>query len=382
MHRYRIALILMLCLPLFGCFEDPVREHVHLTLLGAGPVIVTVVQEVADPRLAESNEELADRMEESRTTIESNLDPWSRRFALQQPLAEHRSTQWVEGNLRRSVHSAVLTSFDEVVEMVATDGLTGNLAVAGGVAGVSFFPTGGSRATYTQRQEAERLLVEWSDTLAAYFESVIDLYTYLGSRPDRAVPCFAHIFDTHAGIAASGPLEAEEEELVLRIKNALDAVVLVLVVPEGESFSMNELTRLVYDPFPARLTVSVDGRVLQSDGWIADSGFFERPAVDAWNALISLDGRWLAPDLVTAMVSPAPEDLQPEPDPVEFASRLRYVAAAPTSADVESALLSGLVPASELTLRWRPLATADDDSDAAAESWLPLMTAAEAMISD
>ncbi len=382
MRRYRIALITVLCLPLFGCFEEAVREHVHLTLRGAGPVIVTVVQEVADPRLAEGNQELADRMEESRTTIESNLDPWSRRFALQQPLAEHRSTQWVEGNLRRSVHSAVLASFDEVVEMMEADGLTGSLAVAGGVAEVSFFTTGGSRATYTQRQEAERLLVEWSDTLAEYFESVIDLYAYLESRPDRAVPCFAHIFDTHDGVAASGPLEAEEEELVGRVKDALDAVVLALVVPEGESFSMNELTRLVYDPFPARLTVSVDGRVLQSDGWIADSGFFERPAVDAWNALVSLEGRWLSPDLVTALASPAPEDLQPDPDPVEFAARPRFVAAAPTSAEVESALLSALVPADERTLRWRPVATARDDSDAASESWLPLMAAAEASIAD
>jgi hypothetical protein len=380
MRRYRIALIALLCLPLFGCFEDPVREHVHLTLRGAGPVIVTIVQEVADPHVAEGNEELADRMEESRTTIESNLDPWSRRFALQQPLAEHRSTQWVAGNLRRSVHSAVLASFDQVVEMVAEDGLTGSLTVAAGVAELSFFPTGGSRATYAQRQEAERLLVEWSDTLAEYFESVIDLYTYLGSRPDRAVPCFAHIFDEHDGVAASGPLETEEEELVRRVKNALDAVVLALVVPEGESFSMNELTRLVFDPFPARLTVSIEGRVLQSDGWIADSGFFERPAVDAWNALGSLEGRWLSPDLVTAMASPAPEDSQPETDPVEFAARPRFVAAAPTSAEVESALLSALVPVDDLTLRWRPVASAYDDSSTAAESWLSLMAAAEASI--
>ena len=380
MHRYRITLIASLCLPLLGCFEDPVREHVHLSLRGAGPVIVTVVQEVEAPEMAESNKELADRMEESRTTIESNLDPWSRRFALQQPLAEHRSTQWVEGNLRCSIHSAVLASFDDVVELVEEDGLTGSLTVAGGVVEVSFFPTGGSRATYTQRQEAERLLVEWSDTLAEYFESVIDLYTYLGDRPDRAVPCFAHVFDNQASVAVSGPLEAEEEELIARVKDALDAVVLALVVPEGESFSLNELTRLVYDPFPAKLTVTVDGEALQADGWIARSGFFERPAVDAWNALESLEGRWIAPDLVTAMASPAPEDSQPETDPVEFAARPRFVAAAPTSADVESALLSALVPADELTLRWRPVASAYDDSSTAAESWLSLMAADEASI--
>ncbi len=268
MHRLRIALIVMSCLPLFGCFEDPIREHVHLSLRGSGATIVTVVQEVADPRMAQNNAELADRMEETRITIESSLDLWSRRFALQQPLAEQQSIQRVEGKLRRSVHSAVLTSFEDALEMVEADGLTGGLVVAGGIAEVSFFPTGGSRATYTQRQEAERLLAEWSETLTEYFESVIDLYSYLESRPDRAVPCFAHIFDKHDGVAASGPLEAEEEELVRSVKDALDSVVLALLVPDGEAFSMNELTRLVYDPFPARLTMSVDGHALKSEGWI------------------------------------------------------------------------------------------------------------------
>jgi len=98
------------------------------------------------------------------------------------------------------------------------------------------------------------------------------------------------------------------------------------LVPEGESFSMNELTRLVFDPFPARLTVSVDGRVLQSDGWIAESGFFERPAVDAWNALVSLEGRWLSPDLVTALASPAPEDPeQPDATTVTRRTAVRIV---------------------------------------------------------
>ena len=225
MRHLRIVLVVGLCVPLFACFEEAVREHVHLTLRGDGPVIVTVVQDVADPRLAEDNEELANRMEESRNSIENNLDPWSRRFALELPLAEHMSIQRVEGKLRRSVHSAVLSSFDEVAGMIEADGLTGDLAVAAGVAELSFYPTGSTRATYTQRQEAERLLNEWSDSLATYFETAIDLYTYLERNPDRAVPCFAQIFDVHNDIA-----ESAGADYAARLKG----LYLPLTSPQGE----------------------------------------------------------------------------------------------------------------------------------------------------
>ena len=269
MRRLTITLAVLLCLPLTGCFEEPVVEHFHLTLRGAGPVIVTVVQEVADPDLASSNTALADRMEASRNALEHELDPWSRRFALLQPLAEHQSIERVDGELRRSVHSAVLASFDDVARMVEAEGLSGNLTVNGGVAELSLFSTGGSRATAVQRQTVERRLVEWSQSLADYFESVIDLYGYLDARSDRSVPCFAHIFDTHEGVPGSGPLKPEEEEMVLRVKDTMDGVVEALLVADGESYSLNELARLVYDPFPARLTISVTGAVLESEGLVA-----------------------------------------------------------------------------------------------------------------
>ena len=47
MRHCRAALIALLCLPLTACFEEPVREHVHLTIRNDDPVIITVVQEVA-----------------------------------------------------------------------------------------------------------------------------------------------------------------------------------------------------------------------------------------------------------------------------------------------------------------------------------------------
>ena len=327
------------------------------------------------------NPVLNDRLEESRDTIDNNLDPWSQRFALLEPLAEHVSVERVEGELRRSIHSAVLPSFDEVLQLVEADGLTGSLTIVGGTAELDLFPTGGSRATYTQRQDADRLLSEWSVALAAYFEVVVDLYAHLDERPDRAVPCFAHVFDKDEGPGSTGELEPVEEELVVRVEDAMDNVAFALMVDDGEAFSLNELTRLVYDPFPARLTIAVEGRVLETEGFSAGADFFERPPVDAWNALRSLEGRWISPDLVTAAAAPVSDDRQPDPDVLAFASLPRRYFRPPDAAEVESAIVDELVPEEMLRLVWRPpptAAAADEES----VDWLAVMAKAETSVPD
>ena len=380
MPRFRSLLILLLCLPLLGCFEEPVREHLHLTLRGGGPVIITVVQEVTPSGRTGNNPVLDDRLEESRDTIDHSLDPWSQRFALLEPMAEHISVERVDGELRRSVHSAVLPSFDEVLQMVEADGLTGSLTVVDGKAQLELFPTGGSRATYTQRQDADRLLGEWSAMLAVYFETVADLYAYLDDQPDRAVPCFAHIFDKQEGLGITGPLEPVEEKLVVRVEDAMEEVAFALMVPSGQAFSLNELTRLVYDPFPARLTIAVEGQVLEAEGFSAGADFFERPPVDAWTALRSLEGRWISPDLVTAAAAPAPDDRQPDPDVLAIASIPRRYFPPPDAAEVESAIVAGLVPEEMLRLVWRPPDA--DGTEGKSVDWLAVMAKAETSVPD
>jgi len=381
MRQARIALLALLCLPLLACFEEPVREHLHLSLRGDGPVVVTVVQEVTPSNDIGDNPELNDRLDESRDTIDHSLDPWSQRFALLEPLAEHVSVERVDGELRRSIHSGVLSSFDEVLRMVEADGLTGSLTVVGGTAQLELFPTGGSRASYTQRQNADRLLGEWSAVLAVYLEAVVALYAHLNEQPDRAVPCFAHIFDKHDGLGDTGPLEPVEEQLVLRVKDAMEEVAFALMVDDGEAFSLNELTRLVYDPFPARLTIAVTGEVLGSEGFETGADFFERPPVDAWNVLRSLEGRWISPDLVTAAATPGPDDVQPDPNVLVLASIPRRYSTPPDAAEVESAIVAGLVPEEMLRLVWRPPPAAEANAEESVD-WLTVMANAETSVPD
>ena len=108
----------------------------------------------------------------------------------------------------------------------------------------------------------------------------------------------------------------------------------------------------------------------------------ERPPVDAWQALMSLEGRWVAPDLVTAAVAPVPEELQPDPDPSIFAALPRRYFSPPAAAEVRSALLSELVPEDVHVVRWR---WSDSSSPVESEGdidWLQVMVDAEASVPD
>jgi hypothetical protein len=382
MHQARIALITLLCLPLVACFEEPVTEHLHLTFPGDGIVIATVVQEIAPSDRSPENRALADRLEESREAIEYHLDPWSQRFATLEPLAEHQSIERVEGELLRWIHSAVFGSFDVFLPLVEADGLTGNLARDGRATELSLFPSGGSRATYSQRQEVERRLNQWSAQLADYFDAVANLYHHLDREPDRAVPCLAHVFDTHDGLEETGPLSPTEEDLVDAVKESMEWIAAALLVPDDEAFSLNELSRFVYDPFPARLTVAVEAEALSTAGFIDRGSHFERPAIDVWNALRSLEGRWISPDLVTAAAAPVPDEQQPEPDVRLLAAMPRYFSSPPTPAEVEAAISAELVAEDMLQIRWSVAPRRKDPWDPDPSFWLDAMAAAEAHIPD
>jgi hypothetical protein len=383
MREIRAALIAILCLPLMACFEEPVQEHLHLTIRTDGSVVATVVQQVASSDAGEGNPVLADRLEEARETLAQNLDPWSQRFAQLSPLAEHQSVEQVEGEVRRSIHSAVFASFDELAPLVEEDGLTGTLITLEHEGELSLFPTGSTRATYFQRQDADRRLGDWSSQLAEYFGATIELYEHLDRQPERAVHCLAHIFDKHEGLGETGPLTPIEERLVVRAKESMEEVAEALIVPDDEAFSLNELSRLVYDPFPARLTVLVQAEVVDSIGFVSNDGSFERPVVDVWNALRSLEGRWIFPDLVTAAAAPLPEDEQPDPDIVLLASQTRRYSNPPTSAEVQNTIIALLVPEDELSLRWRVSASSSDHPlNIPSEDWLAVMSAAEASLPD
>lgn len=352
MKSARAAFATVLIIATLACFEDPIREQLHLTLLGGEVVVITAAQDVAAPEIAGSNRQLEDRLDEARSELERGWDRWRPLFDELSPAAERYVLERVDGVARRAVYSAVVPTFDPVERFLANAGIAAVLGADGPLLDLQLVPSGSPPATWSEREDVERRIDEWSDSVASYLADAASLYDYLERRPDRAISCLAQLFDSHD--VGSGPLDEREEEMVTRLKERIEAVAEVLLVDENASYSLNELSRRTFDPFPARLTLTVTGETAAVDGFVKREGWLERPAVDLWNALVSLDGRWISPDLVTAMVAPVPGELQPEPDPAAFAARQRWHVPAPEPAEVAAALRSELEPPGLYRVRWRP----------------------------
>jgi hypothetical protein len=355
----RAAVAAVACVAAAACFEEPVREHLHLTLIGDQAVVVTTVQEIAGPEAAESNPQLAARLDERRTAIERGWDRWRPLFDELQPGIERTTLEKEGGVAWRAVYSAATTDFDAVARLLASQGLDAildhdQIDDHSSEHELRLYPVGSPPATSNELREVERRLDEWSVTVAEYLAEAVALYEHFERRPDRAVPCLSHLFDRHGPEPAA--LDKGEEELVARLKDRIQAVARVLQVDSGEAYTLNELSRLAFDPFPARLTIAVRGEPVVVEGFVEGDGFLERPAVDLWRALAGLEGRWLEPDLVTAMIAPGPQDRQPEPVPEDFATIARRWTKAPQPSEVAAALRAELVPVELQRVRWHSTA--------------------------
>lgn len=366
------------CLPLVGCYEEPVRDHLHIAFLPGGAIIVTAARDIGPPGSAGDNPAVKERVDQARADLAAGWDRWSRGFAELEALADRTTVERHDGDVVRGVHSALLDDFRPVERLLGLEGLGAFIDRSGDVRELQLVPTGSGQATRQQRELVERWLDDWSADVAAYLGATVQLYRHLERAPGRAVPCFAHVFDHHTD--ASGPLSEKEAELVAAVKETSERVAEALLIPDGQDHSANELSRLVFDTFQGRLTLAFDGPVLESEGFVEHATFLDRPPVDLWRALEGSVGLWLAPDLVTAMVTPGPEKAQPDPDPADFAALPRRWVEAPEPAGVEAALRASLTPEPVYRVRWRSRAVPDDDR--ALEEALAALAAAESVLPD
>lgn len=359
--RHLRLVVVGLCLPILGCYEEPVRDHLHIIFSPGPAIIVTAVRDIAQPAVAGENPAVEDRLDEARSDLDSGWDRWSRNFAELGAIAERSTIERHDGHARRGIHSALLDSFRPLGQLLGNEGLGAFYENADDARELRLHPTGSGQANRQQREYFERTLVPWSDRVAQYLGAGTALYAYLDAAPNRAVPCFAHIFDDHP--ESSGPLSPDEEELVAAVKETMESVADALLIDDNQAYSLNELSRLVFDTFQGRLTFAVDGPVLEIEGFVDRETFVERPPVDIWRALEAMVERRLSPDLVTSFVAPGPEEAQPELDPISFAGLPRRWLPAPDPSTVEAELRSRLQPEEVYRVRWKTRPTPDDEDE-------------------
>ena len=135
-------------------------------------------------------------------------------------------------------------------------------------------------------------LGSWSTKLAAYYSALASLYAYLDRHPERARVCLASILTK---VPSGESLSAEESELSKAVEEAMGDCGSILVAPPDEPYTIDELSRMVYDPFPATIRIAVPGEVLEREGFPSE-GALEIPEASLWSAFVRLEGRFVSPD--------------------------------------------------------------------------------------
>jgi hypothetical protein len=354
-------------LSLTSCFEAPVREELRLRFLPNGAVVATSTVRITDPE--GSNPALARRLAETRRTLLEGSDPWGARFAAASPGAERFSWEKRLGLLSSASRSALIAEPEGLEAFFRDTSLSVTYTVDPdrGTAELSIVPGPSTRATRRQREEMETTLGAWTGDVAEYLRATQDLYAYLDEHLDRARPCFGALFEerlSEKDAKSLSPLTPEEKRKLDRLDGALRKVVDVLAVPEGAAYSPDEVSHLVYDPFPARLSLKLPAAPLSMEGFLtAEDASLSVPSPSLWEALRSLEGRWLAPDPVLFYVESAQREGEGSLDLGAFLAKPRRSAPAhllPSAQEVRTEVVSRLKPAALYRVSWR--VRPDDES--------------------
>ncbi len=345
-----------------GCASGPaVDETLHWILFADGTSLVTY--EVAfppiDPATAPDGDldaAVVDRIDEARQLHLNGWDPWTRRF--DRVGAADEQGGWIkEKGLLVSVRrQAWLDRPDDLVELMADTDLAIAWQPGDEVAELSILTGPSTRASAAQLEMLERRLDDWSVAAVAYLEEVSRFFAYLDHHEERSTALVETLFTSEAPDLTPG-----EELLIERLVEAFGRVFEAAERRPGEAWSLEELVRLAYDPFPASLTVEVahDG-VLESTGFVdAGRGSFEVPPIGLERALEQLERRWVEPPLLTTWVR-IDQGLDPDFDAAAFAALPRVVAELPSNDEVVEGFARAVAPPREYRLRWIPRDSRED----------------------
>jgi len=354
--RRLLPLALLVLLALVGCFEEPVEESVHLDLGEGGAVEITARTRIPAIHLDSPSPRLDRRLRQRQKAMAEGWDGWPARFAAAAPAAEEITFRRDQGRLVEAVRQGSFTAPD-AVERFFADRVTARYLwdEEVGRGELAFYPTVGGPATGGERQYVERALRDWSVSAADYLAAVAALYRHLEEFPGKSRPAFQVLFadllsdaDTEA---ARLLLNDQERRLVAEVSDAMDGLLAILLVGDDAAFTLNELSRRVYDPFPGEVTVSAAGAVTEVEGFVErGDGRWAVPKRDLWTAFTALEGRWVAPDPARAYVAAS---LAADLDLDTLLAADLTAAPAPTPTELREALEAGLVPEPEYRLGWR-----------------------------
>lgn len=356
--------LLLLALPLLAlvsaCFDGPVRETWTLRFLSGGWVVAGRTIEISSAE--ESNPAVARRLAAVRRELLAGTDPWAERLGEIGPFAEKIEQERVTGAIAKATHQALLTELDQVRQLFAATSVGASYTLVSGLAELRLVPGPADRATRADRTKVQRAFAPWSADVAEYFAAGSALWKYLDERPERAWACFGRLFRQVRPDGAPEPpplAPGKETRLVEALFASMKKVWKPLEVADGEAFTLDELSHLVWDPFPAPVEIQLPGPAIEVEGFERLGGLLVARGPGFWQALEHLESRWLAPDPVLAFVRESRKK-NPAFDLEAFLNEPRKAATPPSGGDVLKAIQTELAGAPEFRVTWKVVTDGDE----------------------
>jgi hypothetical protein len=341
-----------------ACYELPVRERVEVRFGPGGDFEARVVTRISE---SAENPAVRERLDEIRGLIERREDRWTRGLRALEPSVERLSYEFRDGSLTAAERRAESGRLETLPRLFSEIPVAVYAAREESLVTLEITPGGSNRATDRQERKVRESLDGFAASVAAYQKAAGDLYRHLEKRPERARPCFAAWFGEYLDEPAGGEedLDPKESELLDALADAAGEATKFVFLQEGEAHTLEELSQLVYNPFPAPIEIEVSGGVEESAGFerIGERRF-AIPEIGLYDALWGIEGEWIAPDPVLALMDVILAELRgeeedPKIDLDRFLGVPRLVRSTPDAAAVRAALEARLRPAEVYRLRWR-----------------------------
>jgi hypothetical protein len=282
----------VVALLLAACAQPPVDDEVTVAIEKNDRALITAQTTFNDADI--KSEARLRMLEAGRFAALHGNDPWSARFG--RVTAEDEETTVLKhlGELDRVTRS-VRIPVSQLQQVFSDTNITVNVLDGEGWRELSFIPGGSIRATREQRKHFEDALQTWSGAVARYFMIIDHLYTYLNINPQRAPALFAELMNEPRRSGTPDFAMTEEEQLLVdHVNDAMEEIAAMMdQEQEGGGATFAEEADLIYNPFSARMTISVPGDVLSKDGF--DKELVIEP-VDLYDVITSLEGKWISPD--------------------------------------------------------------------------------------
>ncbi|HEY0140049.1 MAG TPA: hypothetical protein VGF48_04080 [Thermoanaerobaculia bacterium] len=295
--RKPIAIALLLVAA--ACARPPVEDEVAIVFSNERETATVTARTTF--QLQPRNDAERSRIDAARTAALAGTDGWTVRLSRLSPESDRITFERSRGQLERVIRTAVVPASE--IERLFADASIGVQLVSGdGYRELHFYPAASGRASREQQRHFNDALDLWSRDVARYFTALHHVYAYLNDQPQRARYVFASLLGEKGSDGAPPAVLEEEQPLVDAVTDAMDRIGTRMDENEQRAHSFAEEADLIYNPFPARVTVQVPGEVIAREGFTTtDNGVAVEP-VELFESIASLEGKWVRPDPLAALL--------------------------------------------------------------------------------